>query len=133
MWKRPDWFDRAECLDRTDVDFFPERGNTAAEQRALAICAQCKVRSECLADAEPLGIWGGMTETERLNIKRNHHQRLARARRKARGDWVPATITPDDGDLRHGTRNGYGNLACRCQPCRDAHAQWVATRRAGLL
>lgn len=25
-------------------------------------------------------------------------------------------------DPRHGTSNGYINLGCRCQPCRDAHA-----------
>lgn len=27
-------------------------------------------------------------------------------------------LAPDD--PRHGTVNGYGNLKCRCQPCRDA-------------
>lgn len=32
-------------------------------------------------------------------------------------------ITPGDGDSRHGTSNGYNNLECRCQPCRDAHAK----------
>jgi hypothetical protein len=33
-----------------------------------------------------------------------------------------ATLVPGDGDPRHGTLNGYGNLKCRCQPCRDANA-----------
>ena len=28
-------------------------------------------------------------------------------------------MLPDD--PRHGTNNGYNNLGCRCQPCRDAH------------
>jgi hypothetical protein len=82
VWKRPDWFDRAECLDRTDVDFFPERGNTAAEQRALAICANCKVRDECLADAEPLGIWGGMTEHQRYRARQTRNRRASRARKR---------------------------------------------------
>lgn len=27
-------------------------------------------------------------------------------------------------DPRHGTTNGYGNLGCRCQPCRDAWSVW---------
>ena len=27
-------------------------------------------------------------------------------------------LAPDD--PRHGTTNGYGNLKCRCRPCRDA-------------
>lgn len=30
-------------------------------------------------------------------------------------------LTPDD--PRHGTTNGYGNLGCRCSPCREAHRQ----------
>jgi hypothetical protein len=30
------------------------------------------------------------------------------------------TLSPDD--KRHGTVNGYSNLACRCQRCRDAWA-----------
>lgn len=25
-------------------------------------------------------------------------------------------------DPRHGTVNGYSNLGCRCQPCKDANA-----------
>lgn len=30
-------------------------------------------------------------------------------------------LAPDD--PRHGTRNGYGNLGCRCDACREAHRQ----------
>lgn len=32
---------------------------------------------------------------------------------------VTVTLTP--ADPRHGTINGYNNLYCRCQPCRDAN------------
>lgn len=38
-----------------------------------------------------------------------------------------ARIHPGDGDPRHGTRNGYGNLKCRCEPCR------AAQRRPGVV
>lgn len=31
------------------------------------------------------------------------------------------TIVPGDGDHRHGTTNGYGNLGCRCPECTEAH------------
>lgn len=34
-----------------------------------------------------------------------------------------------ENDLRHGTVNGYSNLKCRCQPCRDAWADYVYRRR----
>ena len=41
----------------------------ARELQAKATCAQCPVRGECLGYAmrvsEPLGIWGGLNETER--------------------------------------------------------------------
>lgn len=33
-------------------------------------------------------------------------------------------------DPRHGTENGYGNLRCRCQPCRDAHTAKNKRKRA---
>jgi hypothetical protein len=37
-------------------------------------------------------------------------------------------LAPDD--PRHGTTNGYCNLECRCQPCRDAWAIECAGRRS---
>ena len=36
----------------------------------------------------------------------------------------------DPEDPRHGTPNGYGNCGCRCQKCRDAHAEDFRKRRA---
>ena len=49
--------------------FFPEPGDTFSERRAKTICAACPVRAACLAGAidraEPVGIFGGLTETER--------------------------------------------------------------------
>ncbi|GAA1937533.1 hypothetical protein GCM10009797_34020 [Nocardioides hwasunensis] len=43
-----------------------------------------------------------------------------------------------DDDPRHGTANGYGNLGCRCDACREAHrvrhAEYMArVRRSGEL
>jgi hypothetical protein len=38
------------------------------------------------------------------------------------------SLTP--GDPRHGSVNGYSNLRCRCQPCRDAWAALLKTYRA---
>jgi hypothetical protein len=35
-------------------------------------------------------------------------------------------MTPDDGDVRHGTINGYTNLKCRCDLCRRAWADYSA-------
>lgn len=41
-------------------------------------------------------------------------------------------ITEGDGDPRHGTHNGYVNLRCRCQPCRDAMAAAMRAQRARM-
>lgn len=38
-------------------------------------------------------------------------------------------IVPGDGDPRHGTENGYGNLRCRCTACRGAHADYIADKK----
>jgi ribosomal protein L37AE/L43A len=40
-------------------------------------------------------------------------------------------ITPGDGDPRHGTTNGYGNLGCRCASCREANTAHVREWRSG--
>jgi WhiB family redox-sensing transcriptional regulator len=68
------WVNRAACRGMQSELFYPavsERPN-ARDERELAakrICASCAVRVECLAYAlranEQLGVWGGMTETER--------------------------------------------------------------------
>jgi WhiB family redox-sensing transcriptional regulator len=51
-----------------------ERGprRRAREIAAKAVCASCPVLAQCRAHAlaaqEPYGIWGGLTEDERLEI-----------------------------------------------------------------
>lgn len=62
----------------SSVFFHPdgERGRARAirEHRAKAICATCPVIAECrehaLRVAEPYGIWGGLSETERAAMLR---------------------------------------------------------------
>jgi WhiB family redox-sensing transcriptional regulator len=60
----------------TEMFFHPdgERGprRKARENAAKAVCATCPVIAACRAHAlaaqEPYGIWGGLTEEERLDI-----------------------------------------------------------------
>jgi WhiB family redox-sensing transcriptional regulator len=67
-----DWQERAACLGASPDLFFPERGASTAE--AKAVCASCDVREDCLAHAldhgEKHGIWGGLSERERRRIRR---------------------------------------------------------------
>jgi WhiB family redox-sensing transcriptional regulator len=69
-----DWWRQAECLHFVGrVDFFPARGESARD--AKEVCSHCSVRAECLEFAlrnEPLcGVWGGMSERERRQLRRD--------------------------------------------------------------
>lgn len=63
----PRWQDRAACRGLDVELFFPERGDDGAG--AIAICARCDVREECLAFSMQIGaregVWGGTSERER--------------------------------------------------------------------
>jgi WhiB family redox-sensing transcriptional regulator len=75
---RAPWHDAAACTGESGVLFYPpsrpERRATRLrrEARACAICSSCPVRGECLQHAidndERYGIWGGMTDRDRLSL-----------------------------------------------------------------
>lgn len=74
------WQDHAACTDHPDRSiFFPERGETTAA--AKAVCATCPVKAECLDYAvrnhENYGIWGGTSERERRQLRRQRNLRGA--------------------------------------------------------
>ncbi|MDN6284822.1 MAG: WhiB family transcriptional regulator [Corynebacterium casei] len=69
--------------EQSDVFYHPdgERGRARAqrENRAKAICASCPVlelcRDHALESAEPYGVWGGMSESERSVALRGHRKK----------------------------------------------------------
>ncbi len=67
-----EWKSDAACRTVDTSIFFPE--NEAAAAPALAVCARCPVREQCLDFAletrQHDGIWGGATETERRRLRR---------------------------------------------------------------
>lgn len=67
-----DWFAKGLCTDADPDEFFVE-GNHA-QKVVRALCFDCPVRLECLADAldneVDWGVWGGMTERERRAVLR---------------------------------------------------------------
>lgn len=71
---RPEWFDEAACRGVDPGLFHPARGDYAVERNALAICAGCPVRDQCLTHAvthhELHGIWGGTSARERRDMRR---------------------------------------------------------------
>jgi WhiB family redox-sensing transcriptional regulator len=73
-----DWRHDAECLHYLGrVDFFPSRGESARE--AKAVCAVCPVQRECLEYAlrwdHLCGVWGGLSERERSQLRRERARR----------------------------------------------------------
>jgi WhiB family redox-sensing transcriptional regulator len=61
------WRDEAACRDVVTADYDPFFANTADDQlEAIAICATCPVRDDCLTFAvrtgQQYGIWGGQPE-----------------------------------------------------------------------
>lgn len=79
-----DWQENAACLHHAGrVDFFPARGESVRD--AKAVCAACPVKSECLDFALRLkvahGVWGGLSERERRNLRRDRHRGVLRSSR----------------------------------------------------
>lgn len=73
-----DWQDFAKCSTEDTSLFFPERG--ASTKEAKAVCQACIVREDCLEYAlvhEKHGIWGGTSERERQRIRKQRAKAAA--------------------------------------------------------
>jgi WhiB family redox-sensing transcriptional regulator len=73
------WRELARCRDLDGSLFFSpegERGRARRDRERVAktLCAACVVRQACagyaIANREPFGIWGGLSESEREAIWR---------------------------------------------------------------
>jgi WhiB family redox-sensing transcriptional regulator len=72
------WARQAECASPgTDLSIFFS-ASPALMTRAKAVCARCRVRSQCLEYAlavpEKSGVWGGLDETERGHARRRRRR-----------------------------------------------------------
>ena len=66
------WQPMAYCRNVDPNLFFPEQSSVRDAQDAVAVCAGCIVKAECLEFAilgrERYGVWGGKTERQRRKI-----------------------------------------------------------------
>ncbi|CAL9651753.1 WhiB family transcriptional regulator [Streptomyces sp. enrichment culture] len=66
------WQEEALCAQTGGDFFFPEPGSSVRD--AKRICALCPIRSACLdfalSNDERFGVWGGLSERERLALRR---------------------------------------------------------------
>jgi WhiB family redox-sensing transcriptional regulator len=78
------WIERAACIGEDPELFFPI-GTTGPAirqaKRAKAVCGRCPVRGECLRWAldscQDAGVWGGLDEEERREIRRERRRQAA--------------------------------------------------------
>lgn len=100
--EKPGWMADGACLGLDPNVFFSDDLGPARR-----ICAGCPVRVECLEyglDNYEAGMWGGTTEKERRNMRRERGT-----------ERRPVPIT-------HGTTTGY-NRGCRLACCRAANTE----------
>jgi len=78
-----EWRDKAACLDQDPDLFFPiGSSDQAYEQMTVAkrICLCCEALAPCLEWAlesgQEAGVCGGLTETERLSLKRRNARKV---------------------------------------------------------
>jgi len=86
-----EWHGRGLCVGEDPDVFFPSHGDPGMEARQ--ICGICPVRDDCLeysAEADEDGIWGGLDQAERRNLRRRQRRRAAVTPAIATGKHVKA-------------------------------------------
>ena len=80
-----DWRHKAICRDEDPELFFPVGTSGPAIAQiadAKLVCGRCPVTAECLSWAlesgQDAGVWGGMSEAERLTLRRRRSRVAAR-------------------------------------------------------
>ncbi len=96
------WRSRGACVSADPDLFFPISASGASrlqEERAKAVCARCRVRSECLdyavASRQVHGVWGGLGEAELAALRR---------RRDDAGETPVPERIPGTGRVSRGAR-----------------------------
>ena len=78
QFDHPKWMTDGACRDMNPDLWFPSRGEDWSTPKA--ICATCRVRLLCKEYAiehRERGVWGGTSEKERRDIRRQRAQRRA--------------------------------------------------------
>lgn len=89
-----EWVAYAACCEPDAPSMFPHPTDDEGQIRAKDTCAKCPVAHECLSQAlasnEAHGVWGGLNEDERRQLKKR--QSRERSSRRQAGS-VETTVT----------------------------------------
>lgn len=89
-WRQPLWMAYALCSGLDADRFFPDRGGSLVD--SLKVCIDCPVRIACaryaLTTPEPHGIWGGLSERQRRQIR----TRVGRRDGQLRDSDIPPVV-----------------------------------------
>ena len=124
------WHRQAACHGCEVGDWFPERGGSNLEVKA--ICQACPVQRQCLTYAlefpERFGTWGGASERQRELMRARIIKKMATVTE------VVEEFLSDDG-YAHGTPAGYRSHQRRrsvpCEACRAAMARYKLDLKRG--
>ncbi len=76
-----EWTARPNCIESDPDLFYPKPSEAGMTALAKTICSDCPIRSACLqhalANDERHGVWGGMTEQERRELRRQTAEEAA--------------------------------------------------------
>lgn len=120
------WINRAACRG-TNPELFFAIGDVPEEARA--ICGGCPVRGDCLdaalANGER-GVWGGLSEDERMPLRRNQRRRSSGA--EAPEGSKRCTGCAEDKPLADYYPDGRATDG-RASRCRSCHIDSVMARQ----
>jgi WhiB family redox-sensing transcriptional regulator len=94
------WAAKGACRNMNVETFYPENGAQYSRRHindAKMVCESCEVRIPCLEYSlkyETLGIWGGMTESERRRFRLKNNIALNR-NRFALANFIPISSRPN--------------------------------------
>ena len=117
-YRQGDWVEQALCAQMGDKEaWFPDKGQSNRE--AKTICAMCDVKTECLdyavnSPAHVTGIWGGLSETERDQLRKERN--------------IPNVQDRIEHGTPAGARAHYRLREKPCPDCANAQTQYNRTR-----
>lgn len=130
-----DWRAIAECRDSSPALFFLEKGEVIGD--AVGICLACPVRAECLSYAlntsQMVGIWGGLSDKQRRNIRNGRPFIIPQVRAKPKTMIAVVPPRKRNPEIAHGEPAGYQQHVRRgeptCDACRKAHSRAAYERQ----